>query len=138
MSFFHSIFYDTSAWIALYAEDDISHQVVVEQHALVAREKRLVVTSNLVFAETHAFFCDTPKAALKIGEVIRSSRVVSYQKVTSDDEEKAWGILKKYQDKTFSFCDATSFALMKRLQIPVALSFDHHFRQYGIALYGDL
>jgi hypothetical protein len=34
-------------------------------------------------------------------------------------------------DKTYSLCDALSFAVMERLKISRAASFDAHFRQYG-------
>lgn len=132
-----AVFYDTSAWIALYDRDDEEREKATEWHQQVSRERRLIVTSNFVFSETHAYFCRSPKAALQMGDVLRSSRVISYQRVTGEDEEKAWTILKKYKDKDFSFCDATSFALIERLKIPFALSFDDHFRQYGIVLYGS-
>lgn len=130
-----SVFYDTSAWIALYDGGDDEHPEAEKSHLRVARERRLIVTSNFVFAETHAFFCRNPKAALRICETIRNSRVVSFQRVSAKDEEGAWRIIKKFWDKDFSYCDATSFALIERLKIPFALSFDNHFRQYGIPLY---
>ncbi len=136
MTFSESVFYDTSAWIALYDRDDAEHEVAAARHQDVFRERRLIVTSNLVFAETHAYFSRFHREAVKIGETIRESKVISYQRVTIEDEEKAWTIIKKYKDKDFSFCDATSFAIIQRLEIPLALSFDHHFRQYGISLLG--
>lgn len=33
--------------------------------------------------------------------------------------------------KEFSFTDCTTFAVMERLKIPAAFTFDEHFRQYG-------
>ena len=44
------------------------------------------------------------------------------------DEEKAWEIFLKFKDKEFSYTDCTSFALMQRLQIDTAYSFDSHFK----------
>ena len=40
----------------------------------------------------------------------------------------------KYQDKDFSLTDAISFAVMERLQITQAFTFDRHFAQYGFTL----
>ena len=47
------------------------------------------------------------------------------------DEVRAIDILARYKDKTFSYTDATSFAVMERLGIGAALSLDSDFKQYG-------
>lgn len=39
--------------------------------------------------------------------------------------------VEKYADKTFSFTDCTSFALMDRVEITEIFAFDDHFTQYG-------
>jgi predicted nucleic acid-binding protein len=56
--------------------------------------------------------------------------------VTANDERKAREIIERYQDKSFSYTDATSFALMERLGLKNAFAFDSHFRQYGLKLLG--
>ena len=48
-----------------------------------------------------------------------------------EDEKKAWEIFVKYRDKTFSFTDCSSFALMERIGITEVFAFDEHFTQYG-------
>ena len=45
-------------------------------------------------------------------------------------------ILRQYSDKGFSLLDATSFAVMERLGIDTALSFDKHFAQYRWTVLG--
>jgi len=52
-------------------------------------------------------------------------------RVSKADEEKAKRIIFGYRDKEFSFCDATSFALIEKLRIKEAMAFDRHFGQYG-------
>ena len=52
-------------------------------------------------------------------------------RVEEGDERRARSIVETYQDKDFSYCDAISFAVMERLGISEAISFDEHFRQYG-------
>ena len=47
------------------------------------------------------------------------------------DEERAKQILFQYTDKDFSFADAISFAVMERLTIRLAFTFDRDFAQYG-------
>ena len=45
-----------------------------------------------------------------------------------EDEERAWEIFLKYKDKDFSYTDCTSFAVMERLKIDTAFTFDSHFQ----------
>ena len=47
------------------------------------------------------------------------------------DEQRARQIIVAYTDKDFTFTDATSFAVMERLRIGHAFTFDDDFRQYG-------
>ena len=57
------------------------------------------------------------------------------QEEAADDEVRARDILRRYDDKSFSYVDATSFSLMERLGIRQAFSFDPHFEQYGLELF---
>ncbi|MEW6448678.1 MAG: hypothetical protein AB1426_11450 [Bacillota bacterium] len=41
-------------------------------------------------------------------------------------------ILRRFKGEDFSLTDATSFAIMERLKIKEAVSFDRHFSQYGL------
>ncbi|HJX63064.1 MAG TPA: hypothetical protein VJ860_03835 [Polyangia bacterium] len=43
----------------------------------------------------------------------------------------AVALLRAHGDKTYSFCDALSFVVMERLNIPEAIAFDRHFAEYG-------
>jgi len=54
--------------------------------------------------------------------------------VHSRDEERAKEIIRRYTDKSFSYTDATSFAVMERLGLREAFGFDPHFQQYGLKL----
>ncbi len=49
----------------------------------------------------------------------------------ADDERRARQILERYDAKDFSLTDAISFAVMERLRIGHAFTFDRHFAQYG-------
>ena len=56
---------------------------------------------------------------------------VRLERVSETDEERAVQIIEQYRDKAFSYTDATSFAIMERLRIEAAFSFDRHFQQFG-------
>ena len=58
------------------------------------------------------------------------------ERVGEDDESKAMAIVGKYVDKTFSYTDATSVAVMERLGLKTVFAFDPHFRQYGFQVAG--
>lgn len=54
---------------------------------------------------------------------------IPLEQVTPRAEERAVEILLQYADKSFSFFDATSFAVMERLGVRQAFTFDRHFEQ---------
>lgn len=54
------------------------------------------------------------------------------EQASFEDQKSALEILQQHRDKNFSFSDAVSFAVMTRMEIHLAISFDAHFRQYGL------
>ncbi len=92
-----------------------------------------MVTSNYIIDETITLARMNlgHSASVKIGQKLWSETIANLVRVTPQDEENAWEIFVKYQDKTFSFTDCTSFALMERVGIIEVFSFDSHFTQYG-------
>ena len=57
-------------------------------------------------------------------------------RVAEIDEERAREIIVSHDDKDYAFTDATSFAVMERLGITTAFTFDRHFAQFGFAVLG--
>ena len=53
--------------------------------------------------------------------------LAAVESVSLADLEAAWQIGEAYPDQDFSIVDRTSFAVMRRLGIERAASFDHHF-----------
>lgn len=124
------VFVDTSAWYAYARGEDPDHKTVSK--ALEEWENRLV-SSNFVFDEviTLVRMRLGYAAAVRVGETLQSQEVVDLVSVLPEDEEAAWAWFKKSRDKAYSYTDCTSFALMRRLHIPVAIATGHHFGQAG-------
>lgn len=79
------------------------------------------------------FFHGKPKP-LWLGNIMRQSRVVKIVGATEEDRENAWEIMKKYRDQDSNFMDSLSFAVMDRLGIDAAFTFDNHFEIHGYGI----
>jgi predicted nucleic acid-binding protein len=126
---------DTSAYFALVDRRDGHHgEAVAILNRLIAERWR-AFTTNFVVAETHALILNRlgyPVAARILTEIDRSATTIVRGSVA--DEQRARQIVAQYQDKDFSLTDAISFAVMERLHISHAFSFDRHFAQYGFTV----
>ena len=133
------VFVDTGAFFALSFTGDENHRAARSIYERLTAERRQLVTTNFVLAETHALLLNrlNRTIALRVLESIvqSSTRIV---RVTASDERLAREILKRYRDKDFSLTDATSFVVMERLGIGTAFAFDRHFAQYGLTLISPL
>jgi len=121
---------DTGAWYALLDKSDANH------HAAVKLKDSLVhplVTSNYIVDEVITLSRNRLgyEVAVEIGQKLWDESIANLIRVIPQDEKKAWEIFVTYHDKTFSFTDCTSFALMERIGITEAFAFDEHFTQYG-------
>lgn len=87
---------------------------------------------HFIVAESHALLLS--RLGPRITRDWLLKQIWPIEPITPVDERKAREIILRYEDKTFSYTDATSFALMERLSLPEAFAFDAHFRQYGLKL----
>lgn len=127
---------DTSAWFAFANRRDRDHAAV----AAVLREAGTrLVTSSFVFDEAVtlcAYRLGHP-AAVQVGRVLRDPAAVDLVGVTPADEEEAWQLFEDRPDESYSFTDCTSFVLMRRMGIEVAVALDDDFRREGFAVRPD-
>jgi predicted nucleic acid-binding protein len=94
-------------------------------------ERWRLYTSNYIVAEAHSLVLNRlgrRLAARFLAEIDRSPTTVV--RVAEEDERRARDILDRYADKDFSLTDATSFAIMERLGIAFAFTFDSDFAAY--------
>ena len=123
-------FVDTSAWFAYVNRADREHQRI--QDAFEAFDGRLL-TSNYVLDETVTLclYRLGHRAAVTVGNTIRNSTSIDLVGVTPDDENNAWSLFESRGDQNYSFTDCTSFTLMRRLQVDLALALDEDFANEG-------
>lgn len=126
-----SVFIDASFWIALRDEHDQNHQVARQIGVQLAGERVPLVTTPLVFAEVHAAFSRSRTRREQVLREFWESRVIRIELTDPHDYAEARALLSRYRDKAYSFCDAVSFVVIRRLAIPHVASFDDHFRQIG-------
>lgn len=126
------IFIDTSAFISLRDTKDINHKKAKDFRDELRKNKINLFTTNFIFDEVYTYFCKFHDVAVEMGELIRNSPgIIIYNRITADDENRAWELAKKYKDKTFSFTDCTSFVFCERVGLEDVFAFDEHFDQYG-------
>jgi len=122
----NGIFVDTGAWYALVDSDDADHTAAA---AFLAANTIPLITTNFVFSETVTLirYLIGHEAARSFGQKSKESSFVRVVTVAPADEERAWEIFCKYRDQDFSFVDCTSFAVIERMKLSAAFTFDRHF-----------
>lgn len=123
-------FVDTSFWVALQAARDRRHS---EAAALWRDQSQPLVTTNHVLGETWTFLRRAGDHETAVGFIERVFRLSSLVVHHVDErlEADAWAWLRRRDERSYSFVDATSFALMRRLRVREALAFDGDFSAAG-------
>jgi hypothetical protein len=71
------------------------------------------------------------QAARAAGSVLMDPETVDLVRVTAEDDRAAWNHFCNRSDQRFSFTDCTSFVVMRRLGMSLALALDDDFRAEG-------
>ena len=121
---------DTSFWIGLrFARDDRHPQA----KALWESGPGALVTTSLVLGETWTFLTRRAghRRAVEFNDVASKLPNLSVRQIDAEIELEAWHWLRRHDERTYSFVDATSFAMMRRMRIREALAFDGDFAAAG-------
>lgn len=124
-------FVDTSFWIAEVIRRDSRHADAV---ALADQLRGVTaVTSNLVLGEVWTFLSHRLGHfhAMSWLDRFRNEPIIRIERVEAELEAEAWEWLRAHDERPYSFVDATSFALMRKLRIREALAFDGDFAAAG-------
>lgn len=123
-------FVDTSFWVARALARDPRHGDAL---ALAARVRAPLVTSSLVLGETWTLLARRAghdRSVRWLDSVLADVRL-RIEPVDRETEDEAWAWLRRHDERPYSFVDATSFALMRKLRIREALAFDGDFAVAG-------
>ncbi len=124
-------FADTSFWVALTLRRDHHHDAA---RSLWEHRDQSLLVSNHVLGEVWTFLRrrDSHAVARRARHLIERSEAVEVCHVPADVEEEAWRWLERHDERTYSFVDATSFAVMRRRGLLEALAFDGGFTAAGL------
>ena len=120
---------DTSGFFSAYVQTDRFHDVTVQAFK---RDTRLITTRSVVM-ETVSLLSKriSPFHARQWYELLHKDKaleILEWDKATYKEAEQVW---KKHRDKAWDLIDCYSMAVMYRLKIKFALTYDHHFSQAG-------
>ncbi len=131
------VFVDTSAYYAFADVTEEKHAAAQAAAQRFYREGVEFSTTNFIAAEMYALVLTRVGRATAIRVLDRlyasGTRIV---RATEGDETRAREILRRNQDKDYSYVDAISFAIMQRLHIRLAWAYDQHFAQFGFVQVG--
>ena len=125
------IFVDSSYWIAQHHVRDRRH---AEALSLAAEHGHgRLVTSSAVIGESWTFFRRRTgyRVAMSWLDRVLAAPGIRIERVDEELEAEAWAWLRVHDERPYSFVDATSFALMRKLRLTDVLAFDGDFAAAG-------
>lgn len=130
-----TVLIDSSAILAALDENDDCHAAARHIADALAAESASIFMTNFIRAEAYTLI--GVRSSWSTARSWLRELDIPIEYVTPHDEDQASQLLLRYADKSFSFVDATSFVVMKRLGVNTAFTFDDHFRQYGCTVLGS-
>jgi len=127
------IFIDTAGYYAAIDAGDERHGAAAVTMEDLAGSDGQLFSTNYVVAEIHALTVGRhgPRLGARVLAELEGGAIqIIY--ATPEHERRAREILVQYDDKAFSLADAVIFAVMERLRIPAAFTFDRNFVQFGL------
>jgi len=127
-----SVLVDSGAWAALANAADRNHTEAVAIRRGIERSRARLFGTNFLVDETYTLMLARLgyRFAVRFLDELRASSL-TIVRIEPRDEHQAEQILRQFDDKRFSYTDATSFAVMERLGIEAAFTFDKNFTEYG-------
>ena len=125
------LFVDTSFLAAYALGRDARHQDAMQLAA--AHLRRPLVTTDLILSELWTLLRNRlgHRETVEFLDRVNALATLRVERISEAIEAESWEWLRAHDERLFSFVDATSFALMRRLRIQEALAFDGDFVAAG-------
>ncbi|MCG7848068.1 MAG: PIN domain-containing protein [ANME-2 cluster archaeon] len=130
------IFLDTSGLIALSDRKDTNHEVAgAYLKTQVNAGARFVLGRNVLveYIDGVTKRVSKQKATEELDNILNSKLLV-IEPVSGTDWNKAIQYFNKYDDQRIDLTDCLSFAIMERLGLNTALTFDNDFKTHGFVV----
>jgi uncharacterized protein len=127
-----TVFGDTGYFVATVLPDDQWYEAAAEADRTDAQ----LVTSNLVVNETISLLQRRGLLSVAL-EFLQNTREAPDLQIIHLDpplQSEAWDLFHRYASTGANAVDCASFAIMRRLRIKKALTFDRHFRAAGFEI----
>ncbi|WP_251949785.1 type II toxin-antitoxin system VapC family toxin [Thermococcus argininiproducens] len=131
------IYMDTGALVAFFDKGDKNHEAAMNYFESSVLEGAKFVVGRPVLAEfiNGASKVNGKRVAIQLKNILFSSNYIIIENETEEDWKKAWEIFEKFNDQDgMDLVDCLSFAIMERLEITKAFTFDSDFATYGFAV----
>jgi predicted nucleic acid-binding protein len=124
---------DSGAWFASVVPWDANHTAAA---AWLAQNQEALLTTDYIVDETLTLLRvrNEMARAVALGEQLFGGHLATLYFLTDAEIRAAWDVFRNYADKEWSFTDCTSKAVIDRLGLAKAFTFDHHFRQFGTVI----
>ncbi len=125
---------DTSAFYGLLDLSDQWHKEAQMRFAKLAKERRALIATNLIVAETQVL------AMARLGGTVAQAWLDAAKSINmfferEEHHARVVEMLTRHKGAGYSYTDALSFVAMKELELEAVLTFDGHFAQYGLPSY---
>lgn len=129
------IFIDTSAFVALFVENETDHEKAAKKYLHYRQQRALFITSDYILDElfTRLFYynLDIKRHIEKLQDSISRKEIVVLQ-IDESLFDKSLGIFLKYSDHKISFTDATTFVLYKDFALDEVFTLDDDFKKMRV------
>lgn len=130
------LFVDTAGWMSLADGRDPRHDASKQTRDGWLKEHGVLISSDYVMDETFTLIRVRlgVEAAARWWDQVESSSFLRWEWMDRERAEKARRWFFRWQDKSFSFTDCTSFVIMRELHLRRVLTADRHFQEAGFEI----